>query len=115
MEWWKDAARTYAETRARLAQMPWAAYQEYVATWEGKAVRGMAGVPSATAAKWRGFHDALVDDLKRRENNARLDDPLAPGFVVQPVPSDDWLDGVLKYLYEEQEVPQWRGQHPTLG
>lgn len=94
MEWWKDTARTYGDTRAKLAKMSWAEYMEYLSIWEMKAVKGMAGVPSATTAKWYGFFEALQDELHRRE------------LAAPKLGDDDWLDGVLRYLYEEVEHAQ---------
>lgn len=99
MEWWKDTARTYGKVTAEVRAMTNEEFDAYRAQWLTRAAKGLAGGPSGTTAKWKGFWDAVVDEEKRRAHSRAL----RPGKAVA---SDEWLEGVLAYLYEEHETPK---------
>lgn len=90
---WKAAAITYGSTTAKLRAMTREEYEEYREKWIDKAlfriqVKDIDGNPDP---KWVGFYDALMAEDDRRANGTADTDP--------------WLDEVLRYLYEEKEVP----------
>jgi hypothetical protein len=99
MEWWKDTARTYGKVTAEIRAMTDEEFRAYQARWRDKLGAGLNGSPSGTTAKWWGFRDAVCDEEKRRAHSRAL----RPGKAVA---SDEWLEGVLTYLYEEHETPK---------
>lgn len=87
---WKTAAITYGSTTAKLRAMSTEEYEAYYLKWHDKSTDKI-NEGGADKAKWIGFLDALHDEADRRANGTADTDP--------------WLDEVLRYLYEEKEVP----------
>ena len=85
---WKAAAITYGSTTKKLRAMGDREYTAYRLKWEENAhVKAV----ETDDPKWWGFLDAFIDEGDRRANGTADTDP--------------WLDEVLRYLYEEKEVP----------
>lgn len=92
---WRVAARTYIDTRKKLAAMGEEEFLAYHEKWRPKARKALAEAEYRhaynLAAKWEGFNDALGDAYTARYTADDVD--------------EGWVAAAMQYLYEEAETP----------